>query len=116
MKEKGKNARKGLQIAAKPAADQIKEINEQIWEMDEKEFDKIQKAISQVDVEAIVGKDEDHPVLINADGTTFHKTVLLKPCTTEYLDAYLAEKGRRAVITQIDDSPVIGSAIGALTL
>ncbi len=62
------------------------------------------------------GKDEDHPVLINADGTTFHKTVLLKPCTTEYLDAYLAEKGRRAVITQIDDSPVIGSAIGALTL
>ncbi len=62
------------------------------------------------------GKDEDHPVLINADGTTFHKTALLKSCTTEYLDAYLAEKGRRAVITQIDDSPIIGSAIGALTL
>lgn len=62
------------------------------------------------------GKDEDHPVLINADGTTFHKTAMLKSCTIEYLDAYLAEKGRRAVVTQIDDSPVIGSAIGALTL
>ncbi len=62
------------------------------------------------------GKDEDHPVLINADGTTFHKTAFLKSYTTEYLEAYLSEKGRRAVLTQIDDSPVIGSAIGALTL
>ena len=62
------------------------------------------------------GKDEDHPVLINADGTTFHKTALLKSLTTEYLDAFLAEKGRRAIITQIEDSPTIGSAIGALTL
>ena len=62
------------------------------------------------------GKDEDHPVLINADGTTFHKTAFLKSCTNEYLDAYLYEKGRRAVITQIEESPIIGSAIGALTL
>ena len=62
------------------------------------------------------GKDEDHPVLINADGTTFHKTAFLKSYTIEYLDAFLAEKGRRAVITQIENSPTIGSAIGALTL
>ncbi|MBR6084998.1 MAG: hexokinase [Spirochaetales bacterium] len=62
------------------------------------------------------GKDEDHPVLINADGSTFHLTALLKSYTTEYLDAFLAEKGRRAVITQIEDSPTVGSAIGALTL
>ena len=62
------------------------------------------------------GKDEDHPVLINADGTTFHMTAFLKSYTTEYLDAFLAEKGRRAVITQIENSPIVGSAIGALTL
>ncbi|MBR2282711.1 MAG: hexokinase, partial [Spirochaetales bacterium] len=62
------------------------------------------------------GKDEDHPVLINADGTTFHMTAFLKSCTTEYLEAYLSEKGRRAVITQIENSPTIGSAIGALTI
>ena len=62
------------------------------------------------------GKDEDHPVLINADGSTFHLTALLKSYTTEYLDAFLAEKGRRAVITQIENSPTVGSAIGALTL
>lgn len=62
------------------------------------------------------GKDEDHPVLINADGTTFHMTACLKSYTTEYLDAFLADKGRRAVLTQIENSPVIGSAVGALTL
>jgi hexokinase len=62
------------------------------------------------------GKDEDHPVLINADGTTFHMTAYLKSYTTEYLDAFLSDKGRRAVITQIENSPVIGSAVGALTL
>ncbi len=62
------------------------------------------------------GKDEDHPVLINADGTTFHMTAYLKSYTTEYLEAFLSEKGRRAVITQIENSPVIGSAIGALSL
>ena len=62
------------------------------------------------------GKDEDHPVLINADGSTFHLTAFLKSYTTEYLDAFLSEKGRRAVITQIENSPTIGSAIGALTL
>lgn len=62
------------------------------------------------------GKDEDHPVLINADGSTFHLTAFLKSYTTEYLDAFLSEKGRRAVITQIENSPTVGSAIGALTL
>ena len=62
------------------------------------------------------GKDEDHPVLINADGTTFYRTAYLRSYTTEYLEAYLAEKGRRAVLTRIEDSPIIGSAIGALTL
>ena len=62
------------------------------------------------------GKDEDHPVLINADGTTFRKTAFLESCTFEYLDAYLAEKGRRAIITHVDESPIIGAAIGALSL
>lgn len=62
------------------------------------------------------GKDEDHPVLINADGTTFHKTAFLKSYTTEFLDAYLSEQGRRAIIKQIEDSPTIGSAIGGLSL
>lgn len=62
------------------------------------------------------GKDPDHPVLINADGTTFYKTAYLRSFTQEYLDAFLAQKGRRAVFTRIEDSPIIGCAIGGLTL
>lgn len=62
------------------------------------------------------GKDFDHPVLINADGTTFYKTSYLKAFTQEYLEAFLFEKGRKVEFTKIEDSPTIGSAIGALSL
>lgn len=62
------------------------------------------------------GKDKEHPVLINADGTTFYKTPYLKDLTVEYLKNYLAQKGRYVEFTQIEDSPIIGSAIGALAL
>lgn len=62
------------------------------------------------------GKDPEHPVLINADGTTFYKTVYLKSLTQEYLDAFLSQKGRYAEFTRIEDSPIIGCAIGGLTL
>ena len=62
------------------------------------------------------GKDKEHPVLINADGTTFYKTPYLRDFTVEYLKTYLEGKGRYVEITQIEDSPIIGSAIGALAL
>ncbi len=62
------------------------------------------------------GKDKEHPILINADGTTFYKTPGLRDLTVEYLKNYLAEKGRYANFTQIEDSPIIGSAIGAVAL
>lgn len=54
------------------------------------------------------------PVLINADGTTFYKLKGLKENTEKYLEEYLTTKGRKAVFTHIEDSPAIGSAIGAL--
>jgi hexokinase len=62
------------------------------------------------------GKDKEHPVLINADGTTFYKTPYLRSSTIEYLQDYLAKKGRYVEFTQIEDSPIIGAAIGALAL
>lgn len=62
------------------------------------------------------GKDKDHPVLINADGTTFYKTPALRELTIAYTTKYLASKGRYVEFTQIEDSPIIGSAIGALAL
>ncbi len=62
------------------------------------------------------GKDPAHPVLINADGTTFYKTPYLRESTVQYLTEYLASKGRYVEFTQIEDSPIIGAAIGALGL
>lgn len=62
------------------------------------------------------GKDKAHPVLINADGTTFYKTPYLREATEKYLNEYLASKGRYVEFTQIENSPILGSAIGALTL
>ena len=62
------------------------------------------------------GKDKAHPVLINADGTTFYKTPYLREYTVKYLTEYLESKGRYVEFTQIEDSPIIGSAIGALSL
>ncbi len=56
------------------------------------------------------------PILINADGTTFYKTRYLKEKTEEYLNDYLGQFGRSAKFTQIENAPVIGSAIGALSL
>lgn len=59
---------------------------------------------------------KDKPVLINADGTTFYLTPGLRENTEKYLEEYLAKFGRKAVFTKIEQSPVIGSAIGALSL
>lgn len=56
------------------------------------------------------------PVLINADGTTFYKTPHLKEFTEKYLNKYLKEVGRSAVFTQIESSPAVGAAIGALSI
>lgn len=62
------------------------------------------------------GKNPNRPVLINADGTTFYKTTYLKQFTQEYLEEYLSQKKRSAVMVKIDNSPIIGCAIGGLTL
>jgi len=59
---------------------------------------------------------KEKPVLVNADGTTFYNTPGLKEKTESYLAEYLAPKGRSAVFTNIRRSPMIGSAIGALSL
>lgn len=59
---------------------------------------------------------EKKPVLVNADGTTFYNTPGLKEKTELYLSQYLETKGRSALFTNIRRSPMIGSAIGALSL
>lgn len=55
--------------------------------------------------------DSDGPVLINADGSTFYKTRYLKKYTEKYLRTILRGYGKKAVLTCINDSPEIGSAV-----
>lgn len=59
---------------------------------------------------------EKNPVLINADGSTFYKTPGMKEHVENYLRSFLAERGRKVRFTRIDRSPLIGAAIGALSL
>ena len=59
---------------------------------------------------------QNNPVLINADGSTFYKTPGMKEHVENYLRSFLAERGRKVRFTRIDRSPLIGAAIGALSL
>ncbi len=61
------------------------------------------------------GVDPRHPVLINADGTTFYKTEKLEFYTRMYLDMFLQKQHHRYYkIVQIDNSPIIGAAVAPL--
>ena len=62
------------------------------------------------------GYGKNKPCLINADGTTFYKTGKLDRLTVQYTEKTLALHGLKARFVNIDNSPVIGSAIGALSL
>ena len=61
------------------------------------------------------GKDPEHPVCINADGTTFLKTHAMKEYTVGYLDEFLVEQHQRFYdMIHVDNSPVLGAAIAGL--
>ncbi|NCB01129.1 MAG: hexokinase [Spirochaetia bacterium] len=61
------------------------------------------------------GINPRHPVLINADGTTFYKTEKLEFYTKMYLDEFLTKQHHRYYkIVQIDNSPIIGAAVAPL--
>ncbi len=70
---------------------------------------------------ALKGCDETnspiHPVVINADGTTFYKLPFLERYTRSFIDSILEkEHGIYYKIVDIDASPTIGAAISALAL
>jgi hexokinase len=61
------------------------------------------------------GINPRHPVLINADGTTFYKTEKLEFYTRMYLDQFLTKQHHRYYnIVHIDNSPIIGAAVAPL--
>lgn len=61
------------------------------------------------------GRDPEHPVCVNADGTTFFKTHKLMSYTLEYIDSFLKRgSGLHVDIISVNDSPIIGAAVAGL--
>ncbi|MFA5571166.1 MAG: hexokinase [Sphaerochaetaceae bacterium] len=61
------------------------------------------------------GKDPSQPVCINIDGTTYHKTPILKQYIQEALTSFLQQEQRYFTCVYIENSPIIGSAVAGLT-
>ena len=62
------------------------------------------------------GENPRYPVCINADGTTFYKTARLAEYTRHYVLEFLQRRHHRHVdFIRIDDSPIIGAAVAALS-
>ena len=72
--------------------------------------------LASVALKSGAGRNPSRPICINADGTTFYKTKNLRRYTDFYLHDYLtARNGCHYDLVNINDSPIIGSAIAALT-
>jgi len=62
------------------------------------------------------GRDPRYPICITADGTTFWQLRSFRMRVESHMRAFLAGKNERAwEITSVDDAPLLGAAIAALT-
>ena len=62
------------------------------------------------------GRDPRYPICITADGTTFWQLRSFRMRVESHMRAFLARKNERAwEITSVDDAPLLGAAIAALT-
>jgi hexokinase len=63
-----------------------------------------------------IGKDPRFPVLITADGTTFWQLRSFRARVESYMHSFLRGDRERAwEIIGVDDAPLLGAAIAALT-
>jgi len=62
------------------------------------------------------GRDPRYPVCITVDGTTFWQLRGFRCRVESHMRAILADRNRRAwEIASVDDAPLLGAAIAALT-
>lgn len=61
------------------------------------------------------GRSPLHPVCVNVDGSTFHKTMSFRSRTEDHLRRILIPKGISYQLIRVDDSPLIGAAVAGLT-
>ncbi|MDD3997966.1 MAG: hexokinase [Sphaerochaetaceae bacterium] len=63
------------------------------------------------------GENPRYPVCINADGTTYYKTENLRRYTQHYVVEFMQRTHHRyARFVHVDDSPILGAAVAALSL
>lgn len=61
------------------------------------------------------GGGRQRPVCVNVDGSTFYKTLGLRPRAEGCLRRILTSKGLAYELIRVDDSPLIGAAVAGLT-
>jgi hexokinase len=61
------------------------------------------------------GTDPERPVCVNIDGSTYYLTVGMEGLVQDYLKELLGARGLYIRCVQVDDAPVAGAAIAALT-
>jgi hexokinase len=74
--------------------------------------------LAAINISAAVLKSEGgkrRPVCVNVDGSTFYKTMGLRPQAEESLRRILTPRGLSYRLIRVDDSPLIGAAVAGLT-
>jgi hexokinase len=61
------------------------------------------------------GRSPRRPVCINVDGSTYYKTIGLRPRTEDYLGRILTPRNISWQLIRVEDSPLIGAAVAGLT-
>ncbi len=61
------------------------------------------------------GKDPEHPVCVNIDGSTYYKTYQMPERVQAFLNPMLEKRGLHIRCIHVDDAPVVGGAIAGLT-
>lgn len=61
------------------------------------------------------GADPLHPVCVNVDGSTFHKTHRLSTLAGIHLDRLLRPRGLHGDLIHVDEAPIVGAAVAGLT-
>ena len=72
--------------------------------------------LASIAIQSGAGRDPGRPIRVTADGTTFYELKGLRGKTLGFLEPFLLERhGVRCAFARVDNAPLIGAAIAALT-
>lgn len=72
--------------------------------------------LASIALKSGAGRDPRRPIRVTADGTTFYQLRGLRERALRFLEPFLLERhGVRCAFARVDNAPLIGAAIAALT-